>query len=149
MVGAGPMKEEISGRVSALGRKDVILCPFRQADELSSYYAFASALVLPSLSEPWGLVVNEAMASGLPILASERCGCVMELVFPGINGYIFDPLRVESLVEVMVRVSSSNIDRLTMGAASVRIIGNFTPETWAASLADCIAVTLERKWRST
>src|ERR1700730_13703543 len=148
MVGGGPMQKEISRRVSALRRKDVIVSPFRQADELSSYYAFASALVLPSVSEPWGLVVNEAMASGLPILASERCGCVMELVFPGINGYIFDPLRVENLVEVMERITSSKVDRLTMGAASVRIVGNFTPETWATSLADCIAVTLERKRRS-
>ena len=61
---------------------------FAQRDQLAAYYALAEALVFPTLSDPWGLVVNEAMACGLPIIASDAAGCVADLVQDGENGYV-------------------------------------------------------------
>jgi 1,2-diacylglycerol 3-alpha-glucosyltransferase len=98
-------------------------------------------LVLPSVSETWGLVVNEALAAGLPVLVSHRCGCVPELVRQGWNGYLCDPLDAGDMARWMAVLSSPAVDLEAMGTASRRIIDLYTPETWAHGLADCIEQT--------
>lgn len=136
LVGSGPL--EIAMRRQAQGLPDVVFSGFQQRGTLPMYYGLASCLVLPSVSEPWGLVVNEAMASGLPVLVSHKCGCVPELVRQGVNGYVCDPMDVEGLARLMRTVSSGTVDLTQMGKASRRIIALYTPETWAATLADCV-----------
>ena len=139
MVGSGPQEAELKAQAQELNLQDVIWSGFQQMDKLPSYYGLASTLILPSLSEPWGLVVNEAMACNLPILISERCGCVPDLVFPGINGYVFNPLNVEQMALAMTAMTAkSDFKRQKMGHASSRIIANYTPEIWAEALFDCI-----------
>lgn len=76
---------------------DVYFYGFRQAAELPVFYSLATAFVLPSNREEWGLVVNEAMASGLPVLVSKVAGCARDLVHEGENGFLFDPESVEDL----------------------------------------------------
>ena len=141
LVGSGPQEEELKNFVVKENLKEIVFPGFKQIDELPYYYALASSFILPSVSETWGLPVNEAMASGLPVLVSESCGCVPELVYPGINGYIFNPFNVEEIVYYMNRISSGEVDLKSMGEASKKIISNFTPETWAKALKDCIVVT--------
>lgn len=145
MVGSGPQEPELKARELSLGLQGVNWFGFQQIDELPYYYALASCLVLPSLSETWGLVVNEAMASGLPVLVSERCGCVPELVRQGLNGYVFDPLDNYELVRLMTLVASGGMDLKQMGEESRRIISSFSPETWARTMADCILQTVSRR----
>lgn len=145
LVGSGPQAAALEAQIRSMSRGSAALIGFKQIDELPQVYAAAAGLILPSLSEPWGLVVNEAMASGLPILASNRVGASLDLVFPGINGYIFDPECRRDMVEAMLRLSSDDVDREAMSVASRRIVANFTPDTWAAALADCIEVTLARR----
>ncbi len=70
---------------------DAHFAGLRGSRELPPFYAFAGCFVLPSTREPWGLVVNEAMASGLPVIVSDRCGCAEDLVMHGRNGLIFNP----------------------------------------------------------
>jgi len=142
MVGSGPQEHELTSLATKLGLNSVKWCGFKQIDELSPYYALASCLILASTSETWGLSVNEAMACKLPVLVSERCGCVPDLVFPGINGYIFDPNRVDEMAFYMKRISSEDIDLESMREASVKIVSNYNPETWAKTLTDCIHVTM-------
>jgi glycosyltransferase involved in cell wall biosynthesis len=84
------------------------------------------------------LVVNEAMACGLPILISRKCGCQPELCWRGLNGYDFDPLDVSELVGLMARVSGGELDLEAMGEASRQIIAPLTPDGWARVLLDCI-----------
>jgi glycosyltransferase involved in cell wall biosynthesis len=87
------------------------------------------------VSETWGLTVNEAMAAGLPVLVSERCGCARDLVVEGRNGFTFDPCDVEALSKLMLRLSSTPEDqREAMGRASQEIIARWTPETFAEGL---------------
>ncbi|MBD2343428.1 glycosyltransferase [Anabaena subtropica] len=139
MVGGGPQEAKLRAQAQQLNLLDVIWPGFQQVDKLPIYYGLASALILPSLREPWGLVINEGMACGLPILISERCGCVPDLVFPGINGYVFNPFRVEQIAAAMAAMTAkSDLQRHKMGNASSRIIANYTPETWAEALSDCI-----------
>ena len=93
------------------------------------------------MSETWGLVVNEAMAAGLPVIVSHRCGCVAELVRHGLNGYVVNPLDVDGMAQTMGVMSSTLVDYVSMGEASRQIVALYTPETWANSLADCIERT--------
>ena len=110
----------------------------RPYQELPIFYALASCFVLPSRSEPWGLVVNEAEACGLPILASTRCGCIPELVQRGINGYTFSPTDTAELTRLMLKMSSDQVDLYGFGVASQQIVNTHTPDRWARALADCL-----------
>ncbi len=87
LAGSGPLERTLK----RLAGDNVTFEPFKTQQELYSFYARADALILPSISEPWGLVANEAMAAGLPVLASDRCGCVADLVEDGVNGFVFSP----------------------------------------------------------
>ena len=144
LVGSGSQETELKAKATELGLRDIFWSGFKQVDELPFYYGLAAALILPSMSEPWGLVVNEAMACGLPILISDRCGCVPDLVFPGINGYVFDSSDVKGIAAAMVTMSTrSDHQWEKMGQASRRIIASYTPETWAQALVDCTQVILK------
>lgn len=140
LVGSGPQEPMLRARAREL--RGVVFAGFQQIDTLPSYFGLASCLVLPSVSETWGLVVNEAMAAGLPVLVSHRCGCVPELVRAGLNGYVCDPFDIERMAGLMEVMSSEATDVNNMGEASRQIVALYTPETWAQSLADCIEQTL-------
>lgn len=136
MVGDGPEKESIMALVAELGLRGRVHFPgFLQYEQLSDYYGHASAFVLASRSEPWGLVVNEAMASGLPVLVSSRCGCAVDLVSEGQNGYRFDPESEDQLSLLMGRLSSDGFPLSGHGAASSRIIAAWSPQRFAEGLA--------------
>ena len=78
---------------------------FKQYDELPIYYGLAGAFIHASTTEQWGLVVNEAMAAGLPVIVSERCGCAPDLVENGRNGFTFDPYDVDALTHLMLKMA--------------------------------------------
>lgn len=93
-----------------------------------SWMRSSDVFVLPSRDENWGLVVNEAMVCGLPIVISDACGCVDDLVFEGQNGHIFPVNDVEKLTEAMLSIARCGEARRAMGRASATII-----EPWTAS----------------
>src|SRR5262249_27569296 len=100
LCGDGPDADPVAQAIRDSGLAHSIQRPgFLQAGELTRWYAFASAFVHPSLMEPWGLVVNEAAACGLPLLVSERAGCSPTLVPdpPGTTGRTFDPRDEEAM----------------------------------------------------
>jgi 1,2-diacylglycerol 3-alpha-glucosyltransferase len=136
LVGGGPLEPALRAQAAPLGGR-VRLVEFQQLARLPSYYGLAEALVLPSVSEPWGLVVNEAMAAGLPVVVSSQCGCAMELVFPGVNGAIVDPSDTAGLAATLGAIAASTEARRGYGLASARIVENFSVETWARALTDC------------
>ena len=139
ITGSGPREKMLREMCIREGMQQIIWTGFQQLDLLPSIYSCASAFVLPSVTEPWGLVVNEAMACGLPILASYRCGSVLDLVKHGENGWIFDPYSEQSMREAMFSANEKEDNLPLMGARSLDIIKFFTQETFAVSLADCIA----------
>jgi glycosyltransferase involved in cell wall biosynthesis len=129
------MRADLERRRAELGLEASLGMPgFRQYDELPRYYGAAGAFVLASTTEQWGLVVNEAMAAGLPVLVSERCGCAPDLVEPGRNGYTFDPHDTQALARLMLEVASDACDRAGMGAASRAIVARWGPDRFAAGL---------------
>jgi glycosyltransferase involved in cell wall biosynthesis len=139
LLGDGPLKSDLCRLVSDLGLNACVHLPgFKQYHELPVYYGLASAFVHASTTEQWGLVVNEAMASGLPVLVSNRCGCAQDLVKDGTNGFTFDPCNVEQMAELMARTSGLGSRLSEFGAASARIISQWGPERFASGLKSAV-----------
>ena len=106
----------------------VFFAGFRQIGELRAFYAGASAFVHPALEEPWGLVINEAMASGLPVLSSRNVGAAEELVVDGKTGFLFDPRDANSIAESLFRMfSMSEPARRKMGVEAREMLERKAP----------------------
>jgi 1,2-diacylglycerol 3-alpha-glucosyltransferase len=131
LVGDGPALPELRAMAAKSEHRDEVHFPgLKTAQELPAYYAFAGCFVLPSTREPWGLVVNEAMASSLPVLVSSRCGSAEDLVEEGRNGFTFDP-RGGELKASLDKIASLSADELTaMGARSSHIIAAYSPQNF-------------------
>jgi glycosyltransferase involved in cell wall biosynthesis len=127
------MENSLKSSVHRAGLEESIrFFGFQPYDSIPAWYARSACLILPSISEPWGLVVNEAMASGLPVIVSDRCGCADDLVEDGRNGYIFPAEDADSLTKRMFTFDAlSETDLGAMGRRSQEIIARFSPETWA------------------
>ena len=120
LLGDGPLRPQIVALRSELHlQEDVFLPGFKQYSDLPAYYGLAKAFVLASTREPWGLVVNEAMAAGLPVIVSERAGCVPDLVKAGVNGYTFEPLDVEALSTHFLRLTRNEDERAKLRRRAV------------------------------
>lgn len=137
LVGEGPERAQWEDWARRAQLPEVVFTGAQPYEKLPRYYGLARCLILPSESEPWGGVVNEAMAAGLPVLVSRRCGCVPELVYPGINGWSFNPFVPSELTSLMHHVSE-RVDWKAAGEASRQIIAKFTPRHWALVLYDCL-----------
>jgi glycosyltransferase involved in cell wall biosynthesis len=108
--------------------------------ELPQYYAQSDMLMFPSLMDEWGLVVNEAMAAGLPVLGSIYSQAVEELVEEGRTGWVFDPLSPESISGALDRALSTRPEQLVaMRAAARSRIADLTPANAGARIAAALA----------
>jgi glycosyltransferase involved in cell wall biosynthesis len=136
IVGDGEQKQELLRLCDRLRVTDCVLLPGpKPYSELPAHYGLAGAFVHASTTEQWGLVVNEAMASGLPVLVSNRCGCAPDLVEEGRNGFLFDPYDISGLANAMYSMAAERTDRAEMGQASQAIIARWSPQNFADNLA--------------
>jgi glycosyltransferase involved in cell wall biosynthesis len=124
--GAGEYKTLLEGREGIIDRG------FTQPSELPELMADASAFVLPSRWEPWGVVVQEAAATGLPLLCSDACGAADHLLQDGLNGYLFRSGDAQHLASAMANLTQASAEeRQKMGARSFELSKQYTPECWA------------------
>lgn len=143
LLGDGELRSDIEQHIVELEIVDRVKLPgFRQYDELPSYYGLANAFAHASTTEQWGLVVNEAMAVGLPVVVSNRCGCVPQLVREGENGYTFDPKNVELLAGLMKKMASEDVDRQAMGLKSQEIIAGWSPERFGDGVRQAVKAAM-------
>lgn len=147
LVGDGPERQSIEQYIDEHRVPGVVLCGFRQIGELPAYYGLAGAFVHPSLMDQWALVVNEAMAAGLPVLVSDRAGCAQDLVHDGENGYTFDPDDVEGLARLLVWVSAPETNRAALGDCSRKIVHGWAPEAFASGLWNAVEAGRTRALR--
>jgi len=140
VLGDGPLRETLNSQLLTLNLNEHVHLPgFKPYDELPVYYALANALVHASTTEQWGLVVNEAIASGLPVIVSNRCGCAPELVNG--NGFTFDPTNEHELTARLLQMASlSDHERKHLGDNSYRIAANFAPERFCEGLEHAASV---------
>jgi glycosyltransferase involved in cell wall biosynthesis len=122
ILGDGIERASLESLIISENIPDVSLAGFRQIEELPAYYGLASVFIHPAYQDQWGLVVNEAMAAGLPVLVSNTCGCAADLVKYGENGFTFSPENVHELAELMIRVSSTKTDTKAMGISAQKVI---------------------------
>ena len=142
LLGDGPLRQTLNSQLSTLNlHANVHLSGFKQYDELPVYYAFAKAFVHASTTEQWGLVVNEAVASGLPVIVSNRCGCVPELVNG--NGFTFDPFDEHELAGRLLKLALLPDDeRKSLGDASCKIAADFSSERFGEGLEQAAQLAL-------
>ena len=137
LLGDGPEQDALENQIKELNLTDAVhLLPGRPWYEVPDVLALANVLVLPSWSEPWGLVVNEAMACGLPVIVSNRCGCVPDLVHDGQNGFVFDPDQPAELIRRLLGFMNGTLDTERMSRVARRLIAPYAPEAVAAEMLD-------------
>jgi glycosyltransferase involved in cell wall biosynthesis len=141
IAGDGELRPDIERERHRLAlNAHVILLGAVGYQSIPAYYGLASAFVHASTSEQWGLVVNEALAAGLPVLVSERCGCAEELVIDGENGFCFDPSIEGKLSQLML--CTAQMDLSTMGMRSREVIARWGPSAFAMNLHAACAAAL-------
>ncbi len=146
IVGEGEERATIEEMVRERNlHESVHLVGQKSYQEMPLYYALAETFIHASTTEQWGLVVNEAMASGLPVLVSMRCGCAADLVEEGVNGFSFDPHDEEQIAGLMAKISRDHQERSAMGLKSQEIIANWSLPRFVQVLTAAISLALDTK----
>jgi glycosyltransferase involved in cell wall biosynthesis len=110
--------------------------------DLPRFYAAADLFVLPSRREPWGLVVNEAMASGLPVVATRNVGAAQDLIIDGQNGYVSPENDPEALASVIDRACQSEERLRAMGVRAQRLIQSWNYDATLTGFHQALASRL-------
>lgn len=137
-VGDGKLRNELEGHVKQNNLENVYFAGFRNQTELGEFYAIADVFVLPSSFEPWGLVVNEAMSFGLPIIISDQVGAGGDLVKEGINGYFYPACDVSSLAAKLKMILTDKENMHKMGQASRDIISTWSYKEGLNGVLNCL-----------
>lgn len=131
-VGDGILREELEKYVRENGISGVHFVGFKNQTELPGYYAAADLFVLPSgEGETWGLVVNEAMCFGLPVIVSDAVGCGKDLVYEGANGFQFPLGDINALSDRLEKIISNTDLKINYGIKSREIIKEYSFERGA------------------
>lgn len=113
---------------------------------IAKYYKAADCFIIPTLEDNWSLVVPEAMACELPVATSIYNGCHPELVHPE-NGWTFDPLSQESIINVLHDIVENRSHLKEMGAKSMQIVSKETANRAADSIMKAINIALKRVYK--
>jgi glycosyltransferase involved in cell wall biosynthesis len=139
MIGSGEMEPQLRVMARDLGLTNICFAGFVNQSTLPRYYGACDIFVLPSVDEPWGLAINEAMCAGLPIIASSEIGCVPDLVRDGRNGRVFSAGDITALAEALSSLTLDAALRARMGEANREIISRWSYAECEAGLAAALA----------
>lgn len=144
--GSGNEEANIRSRIQFHQLEHRIHLPgFQPYQVIPYWFGLANGFIHPALSEQWGLVVNEALAAGLPSLVSDRCGCYPELIVEGVNGFGFDPENVGQLAKLMQSLAQDTQVTEQMGTAAIAHIQTFSPQIFGKGLEAAIDYALKYK----
>jgi glycosyltransferase involved in cell wall biosynthesis len=142
IVGSGHFEREVRERCQSAGVDSAVdfLGP-KTAEEIGQLLMHSDALVLPSHSEPWGLVVNEALSYGCPVVVSDICGCVPELVIEASTGYSYPCGDVPALTAAMVSIAEMVPERAAVAMRCLEVIEQYTTDNAALEiLGGCVRI---------
>jgi glycosyltransferase involved in cell wall biosynthesis len=135
VAGTGRLEAPLKALARDLGLSRVRFVGFVPQADLPAWYRRASFFVFPSTSDPWGMVINEAMACGLPVVTTSAPGAAADLVRDGQNGRVVRPHDETALAAAIDQLASNEELRLRMGRASLDSVADYTPRRWAAAVA--------------
>lgn len=138
LIGNGPERKKYENYCETNKIDNVYFEGFVQKEALPEYYTAADIFVLPTLSDPWGLVINEAMAFGLPVISTNAAGVTYDLVKNGVNGFVVCAGDADSLYIALKRLCDDPRLRKKMGQESLIIIQDYTPEKWAEAFINAV-----------
>ncbi len=144
VVGDGAARHQLEKMAAGVSPGNIAFAGFVHREELGVYYGLAEALVLPTYTDTWGMVVNEAMACGLPVIVSRLAGCTTELIRDGWNGFLIAPKDVDGLASAMKQIGEEPGLRRRMGENSAQLISDYSPEVWATSVVDVCQSVLKQ-----
>jgi glycosyltransferase involved in cell wall biosynthesis len=144
MVGDGEQRAELEARARDLGLVDVRFAGFRNQSELPRFFQLADVFVLPSRHEPWGLIVNEAMAAGCPVIVSTDVGSHADLVTDGIEGCVFPVGNIAALTDALHHVFASPDTAIEMGHRARERIRTWSFEEDIQGLRSALALVTRR-----
>ncbi len=137
--GDGPSRSEAEREASKICGGAIRFLGFAQRERLAVYYALAEMLVLPTYTDTWGLVINEAMACGLPVITTDVAGCARDLIIEGWNGRIVPVKDATSLSCAMSVMAKDRANTTLMGQNSLDRIQQFTPEEWSSGILSMVS----------
>lgn len=140
-VGEGRARRQLERLAAGIEPGIVKFAGFAQREQLAKYYALAQAFVLPTHTDPWGLVVNEAMACRLPIILSAAAGCAPDLLRENWSGWLVLPRDIDALAKTMETAAKDLELCATMGANANQHILNYSPAAWASGVSAAVAAT--------
>jgi glycosyltransferase involved in cell wall biosynthesis len=132
--GDGPKRAEFESVARSIFPGTIHFAGFVHRDDLPGYYSLAECFVFPTHSDTWGMVVNEAMACGLPVICSQAAGCAADLVRG--NGRMVAARDVQQLAAAMREVATDPELRKRMSRESEELIQQYSPEACATGLAE-------------
>lgn len=138
LVGDGPTRPELERFVVEMRMDNVVFAGFINQSRLPTIYGICDVFVLPSMNEPWGLVVNEVMCAGKPVVVSKEIGCVPDLVVHGENGFLFSAGDVSGLANALQPLLTDPQLRKRMGDRSREIIGDWGYQQCLEGLRDAL-----------
>ena len=143
-VGDGNLIEPLRAGMALLGMRNVHFLPFQNQSAMPSIYALGDVMVLPSQSETWGLVVNEAMNLECPVIVTDHVGCGPELVIPGRTGWIYPTGDVEALSRCLGEALADPEQLRAMGVAARKHVSSFSYDGVTAGLRQALAAVVRR-----
>jgi glycosyltransferase involved in cell wall biosynthesis len=138
LVGDGPEDESLRDHCMEKGLSNVVFSGFQDADTLPRLYGLADVFMFPTLGDPFGLVVLEAMACGLPIISTSAAGEIGGRVEESVNGFVVRPANTEELLDRMMTLAGNDELRRTMGAASATKVAGQSPNDWAEAFESAV-----------
>jgi len=140
-VGDGAGRVELQKQAASISTGSIGFAGFAHREQLAAYYALADMLILPTYTDTWGLVVNEAMACGLPVVLSRTAGCGPDLVKENWNGLLVPPKDAQALTAAMTAMACRPDLCTTMGVRSSERITHFSPTVWSTSIERALQAT--------
>lgn len=150
IVGDGPERNRLETLCNSMKIDKVTFAGFIDREDITPYYLLSDILVLPApkgkIHEEWGLVVNEAMSVGKPVIVSESVGCAYELVKHCVNGFIIPDKNVEALYDALRKLINNEELLYRMGEESKKTIAEgFTYQHAIESKKDMIEEAIRRQ----
>ncbi len=133
-LGDGFLREALQSQIKNEGIENTYFLGGKSWFEVPEYLTLADVLVLPSKSEPWGLVVNEAMVCGLPVIVADRCGSAIDLVIEGETGFSFQHDDEKKLASILLKMMNNEVDLEKIGKNAQEKIKEFSPKIAAEDM---------------